>query len=141
MWASLSPLSSPSVSQGCVHLTLSSPRSTLSRGLVCTCLIFAGAHSASSWGSCALVSSQCLHSLSWGLLVLLAVSQKSCVRYPSLYASPLSEPQSCPLRGLCLSASYVGLPSVLKRLCVLVGFVGHTTLGSPNLPSVWGQSP
>ena len=84
---------------------------------------------------------------------------------PSLYTSPLSAPWSCPLSWLCLSAgylglpsvlqglytlagflgpitlSYLGLPSVLQRLCALLGFVGRTTLGSLNLPSVWGHSP
>ena len=116
-------------------------------------------------GLYALVPSQCLHSLSRELLVLLAVPQESCVCCPSLYTSPLSAPWSCPLSWLCLSAgylglpsvlqglytlagflgpitlSYLGLPSVLQRLCALLGFVGRTTLGSLNLPSVWGHSP
>ena len=163
-------------------MTLSSPRSTLCVAGLCALVSASQVHTlhgreacvhlfqlpglvSVSWGLYALVSCQRLHSLSWELLVLLAVPQESCVCCPSLCTSPLSAPQSCPLSGLCLSAgylglssvlqglctlagflgpitlSYLGLPSVLQRLGALVGFVGHTTLGSLNLPSVWGHSP
>ena len=174
--------SAPSVSQGCVHLTLSSPRFTVCTVGLCAPVPASQAPTlhrrgacvhvsqlpglvSASWALCALVSSHCLCSLSPGLFVPLAVPQESCVRCPSLYASPLSAPQSCPLSWLCSSAGYLGLPSVLQGscvlagflcpitlsylgppsalqgLCVLAGFVGRTTLGSPNLPSVWGHSP
>ena len=87
---------------------------------------------------------------------------------PGLYTSPLLAPQSHPLRCLCLSAGYLGPPSVLQGLCALAGvvcpitlgylgppfvlqglcaltgFVRHTTLGSrspsPSPLSVWGHS-
>ena len=45
-----------------------------------------------SWGLCALVSSHCLHSLSWGCLFFFQLCREGCVRCPSLYAFPVWAP-------------------------------------------------
>ena len=89
-----------------------------------------------------------------GYLFFFWLCWKGCMHCPSLYASPLSAPQSRPLHRLCLSAgylgppsvpcstlarfvcgvtlSYLGLPSVLQGLCALAGFVCRTSLGSSH---------
>ena len=171
MWASLSPLSSPSVLRGLCTLDPVPEVHPLRCSLVCTCLGFQGTHSASpglralvsallaghsvtglvwncfgslclpstSWALCALVSSHCLHSLPRGLFVLSAVPGGLCV-LPKFVCLPLSAPQSLPLCQLFVcpvTRGYLGLPSVLQRLCALVGFVCCVKLSWVYLHATW----
>ena len=138
-------------------------------GLVCTCLGFL------AWPWCCSLVWTCFSSaytLCHGTYFFLyQLCQEGCVRYLSLYASPLTEPQSRPCAcWVCLPAtwatwahplcckgcaywlglsapSYLGIwayPLCCKGCSALAGFLCHATLatlGSPDPLSVWGQSP
>ena len=121
MWASLSPLSSPSVLRDLCAFDPVPEVHPLCRSLVCTCLGFQGTHSASP-GLCALVSalragpsvtglvwncfgSLCLPSASWALCALVS---SHCLHSLSRGLFVLSAVPG----GLCVLPKFVCLPSV-----------------------------
>jgi len=74
---------------------------------------------------------------------------EGCLCCPSLYASSLLALQShsvpwrlCAFPGFVCDATlgYLGLPSVLQGLCVLVGLVYLLSPSFPRPPSGWGHS-
>ena len=90
--------------------------------------------SSTLWGLCALVSSHCSHSLSWGLFVLLLAVPGGMCALPKFICLPCRHPSPTLCAG-CLSAvtlGFLGPPSVLQGLCALAGFVRRATLGSPS---------
>ena len=120
LWASLNPLSSPFV----------------------------------LWGLCALMSSPQVSPVYHGACVHLSLLPVPAICFVGLVFTCLSSlcppsasrvlcafvsshlPDLFVTRLMCSSLDSPGLPSVLRGLCVLQGFVHHATLGYLGLPSV-----
>ena len=81
-------------------------------------------------GLCALLSSHCLHSLSRGVICSSSGRVEGLRALPKLASRPSVGTPGCPLPRLCLSAGYLGPPSLLQGVCAPVGFVCSATLGS-----------
>ena len=81
-------------------------------------------------GLCALLSSHCLHSLSRGVICSSSGCAGGLRALPKLAGRPSVGTPGCPLPRMCLSAGYLGPPSLLQGLCAPVGFVCSATLGS-----------
>ena len=127
VWAFLSPLSSQSVSQGCVNLAQSL------RSALCVA------------GLCALVSASWtglgIAGLVWtGFFVpglsffVFHLCLEGCVSCPFVCLPSNGTPVP-PLHPLGLSASFLGLPSVLQWLGALAGFFGPLHNWFPSLLS------
>ena len=123
VWASLSPLSSQSVSQGCVHLAQSL------RSAFCVA------------GLCALVSASWtglgIAGLVWtgffvpGLSFFFSSCAWRVVWAARLYASPLMAPQSRPCtRWVCLPATWA-CTLCCKGWVHWLGLLAHAAIGSP----------
>ena len=74
-------------SRDCVHVIRLPWPASASRGLVWTCSS-SPRPSSTMWGLCALVSSHCSHSLSWGLFVLLLAVPGGTCALPKFYMPP-----------------------------------------------------